>query len=214
MLRDNRDSKAKEAIAMVQLLPRVTVDQHIVQTGRSWEQFQSIQKGFENSPGVRLFYFDGTVEILMPGQAHETFASIIGCLLMLFLSSRGVPFVPTRSMTQEKAGVASAQADESYCIGELKPIPDLAIEVVFTSGGVNKLARYQALGVPEVWFWQDGAFALYHLRPDGYERITRSELAGLAELDLDVLQRCILIGETDAGEAIRQFQHYLTEPRV
>lgn len=81
---------------MVQLLPRVTVDQHIVQTGRSWEQFKSIQKGFENSPGVRLFYFDETIEILMPGQAYETFASIIGCLLMLFLSSRGVPFVPTR----------------------------------------------------------------------------------------------------------------------
>lgn len=117
-------------------------------------------------------------------------------------------------MTQEKAGVASAQADESYCIGELKPIPDLAIEVVFTSGGVNKLARYQALGVPEAWFWQDGTLALYHLRPDGYEPIARSELAGLVELDLDALKRCILIGETDAGEAIRQFQYYLTESRM
>ncbi len=196
---------------MVQLLHRVATDQHIVQTGRSWDQFKSIQKGFENSPGVRLFYYDGTVEILIPGQAHETFASIIGCLLMLFLSSRSVSFVPTRSMTQEKEGVASAQADESYCIGELKPIPDLAIEVVFTSGGVNKLIRYQALGVPEVWFWEDGVLTLYHLRSNGYERIYTSELEGLKDLDLDLLNRCILIGETDAGEAVRYFQQELSK---
>jgi hypothetical protein len=74
---------------------------------------------------------------------------------------------------------------------------------------MNKLARYQTLEVPKVWFWQDGVLTLYHLRPNRYQRVTRSELAGLTDLDLDVLQRCILIGATNAGEAIRQFQQYL-----
>jgi Uma2 family endonuclease len=109
-------------------------------------------------------------------------------------------------MTQEKEGVVSAQADESYCIGSVKSIPDLSVEVVFTSGGSSKLERYKALGVPEVWFWEDGSLKLYHLRDSSYEPIDRSQLPGLNDLDLDLLRRCILMAETDAGEAIRAFR--------
>jgi hypothetical protein len=82
----------------------------------------------------------------------------------------------------------------------------LSIEVVFTSGGTSKLERYKALGVPEVWFWEDGLLKLYYLRDSSYELIDRSELPGLNDLDLDLLRRCILMAETDAGEAIRAFR--------
>ena len=68
-------------------------------------------------------------------------------------------------MTQEKERQVSAQADQSFCLGSIKPILDRSIEVVVTSGGIDKLARYQALGVPEVWFWQDGVLMVYRLRP-------------------------------------------------
>ncbi|MGF1568498.1 MAG: Uma2 family endonuclease [Nodosilinea sp.] len=171
----------------------------------TWEHFKLIQRGIEQNPGVRLFYYDGSIEILMPGREHEVFGHMIGCLVTIFLARRGVFFQPTGSMTQEQDGIASAQADESYCLGAVKSIPDLAIEVVFTSGGRSKLPRYQALGVAEVWFWEDGALTLYHLRSDGYEQIQHSELDDLRELDLALLRRCVLIGETDAGEAIRVF---------
>ncbi len=171
----------------------------------SWEHFGLIKQGCEQNAGARISYYDGTIEILMPGQLHEIFSSLIGCLLMNFLSAQRVTFVPTRSMTQERWGVAAVQADESYCLGSAKSIPDLAIEVVFTSGGVSKLDRYQALGVREVWFWEDGTLQLHHLREQGYEQIYQSELPELQRLDLDLLKRCILIGETDAGEAIRLF---------
>ncbi|MBD2742992.1 Uma2 family endonuclease [Coleofasciculus sp. FACHB-1120] len=182
-----------------------TTDQRIIHQG-TWEQFKFIQKGFEGSPGVRLFYYDGTIEILMPGREHEIFASIIGYLVTTFLAEKGIFFQPTRSMTQEKEGVVSAQADESYCIGSVKSLPDLSIEVVFTSGGTSKLERYKALGVPEVWFWEDGLLKHYHLRDGSYEPIERSQLPGLSELDPDLLRRCILMAETDAGEAIRAFR--------
>jgi Uma2 family endonuclease len=182
----------------------LVIDQLLTIQG-SWEHFLLIKQGFEENPQVKLFYYDRTIEILMPGQLHEIFASLIGCMLMNFLAAQKIAFVPTRSMTQEQSGVASVQADESYCLGSAKPIPDLSIEVVFSSGGVNKLDRYQALGVAEVWFWEDGTLKLYHLRGQEYEQIFQSELAGLKNLDLELLKRCILIGETDAGEGIRVF---------
>lgn len=78
--------------------------------------------------------------------------------------------------------------------------------MVFTSGGSNKLERYKALGVPEVWFWEDGLFALYHLREENYERIDQSELPGLTDLDIELLSRCILIAQTSRIEAVREFR--------
>jgi len=190
---------------MRQLLPKAT-DQRIVHPNRTWEQFKLIQKGFEGSPGVRLFYYNGTIEILMPGRDHEVFKSIIGMLLEIFFVEKGIEFEPTGSMTQEQEGVVSAQADESYCIGVSKAIPDLSIEVIFTSGGPNKLERYKGLGVCEVWFWEDGVFRLYRLRGDSYDAISRSEILELAQLDIELLTRCVLLGETSRLEAAREFR--------
>lgn len=167
-----------------------------------WEEFRLIQQGCAKNPSARLFYFDGMIEILMPGQPHETFSHVIGWMLTYFLLSKKVNFTPTGSVTQEQQGNASAEADESYCIGELKPVPDLSIEVIFTSGSIQKLEIYKTLGVSEVWFWEDGTLDLYHLRDSGYERLQASELPGLEDLDLAMFKRCILIAETNAPKAM------------
>lgn len=194
---------------MVQALPDKKTDQRIIYHGRTWEQFKLIQKGFENASGVRLFYYNDTIEILMPGRQHELFKSIIGMLIEIFFVEKGIEFEPTGSMSQEVEGEVSAQADESYCVGESSPTPDLSIEVVFTSGGSNKLERYKALCVPEVWFWEDGLFSLYRLQGNTYKRIYHSEIPELVELDFDLLTRCVLIAQTSRLEAAKEFRKAL-----
>lgn len=191
------------------LRPSPATDQRIVYSGISWQQFKLIQAGFAESPGIRLAYFDHTIEILMPGREHEVFSRLIGFLIGLYCLEKNIEFEPTGSITQEREGEASAQADESYCFGTSRPTPDLVIEVVFTSGGPNKLQRYQALGVPEVWFWQDGLFSLYHLRDTCYSPISRSEIPELRELDIDLLTRCVLLGQTSRLEAANEFRKAL-----
>ncbi|WP_373545793.1 hypothetical protein [Chamaesiphon sp.] len=62
-------------------------------------------------------------------------------------------------MTQKRDGFASVEADESYEIPGFK----LSIEVNFTSGDLSNLDCYQALGVSEVWFWEDGILEVYSL---------------------------------------------------
>ncbi len=185
--------------------PSVPVEQRLVLTG-DWANFQLIQQGFGQSRGAKLAYFAGTIEIVMPGFQHEQFGEIIAYLVTTFLLTRGIVFYPSGAVTQEKTGVVSAQADKSYCFGAAKPIPDWSIEVVVSSGGVEKLARYRALGVPEVWFWQDGVLQLWRLRSLGYESIGVSELEGLADLDIDLLQRCILQAETNFAGAVEHWR--------
>ena len=193
---------------MIQALekPRASEDRVTVYHDRTWEQFKHIEKGLEGSPGVRLSFYEGVVEIFMPGQPHEIFKKIIASLLEAFFFEWNIRIVPTGSVTQEQEGIASAQADESYCFGEVKDIPDLSIEVIFTSGSTTKLKRYRALGVPEVWFWQDGLLTLHRLGEAGYTRIYKSQIPELANLDIELLSRCVLIGETDWLEAVRTFR--------
>jgi len=46
-------------------------DQVFIQSDRTWAQFKHIQKGLEGSPGVRLAFYNGVVEIFMSGQAAD-----------------------------------------------------------------------------------------------------------------------------------------------
>ncbi|MCU0569310.1 MAG: Uma2 family endonuclease [Oculatellaceae cyanobacterium Prado106] len=190
---------------MTQALSREIQDQRVLLNG-TWQQFKLIQQAAVDSPGVKLSFFAETIEILTPGFPHEHFSEIIGYLVTTYLLIQGIQFYPSGSMTQEQEGKVSTQADKSYCLSEPKPIPDLSIEVVYTSGGIGKLPKYQALAVPEVWFWEDGTLRLYHLRESGYEEIQQSELPGLTPLNLTLLKRCILLGETNLAEAVQIFQ--------
>ena len=81
--------------------------------------------------------------------------------------------------------------DKSYCIGTDKDLPDLAIEVIYTSGGVDTLEIYRRLSVREVWFWQNRKFKVYCLENDGYRQQSASKL--LPDLDLTLLAQYIVI---------------------
>ena len=198
---------------MVQLQPErlklPSPDQRIIHSGITWQQFKLIQSGFGDTRNVRLFYYNNTVEILMPGRDHEFFKTIIGFLLELFCLETGIEFEPLGSTTQEREGEASAEPDESYCFGASKPTPDLVIEVIFTSGGLKKLRHYRALNVPEVWFWEDGAFSLYRLRESEYEQISNSEIPELGTIDIELLTRCVLMAQTSRLEAANAFRNAL-----
>jgi Uma2 family endonuclease len=193
--------------------PRVVgePDQRISVHHKTWQDFQMIQRFFADASGVKLSYYQGTIEIIMPGRDHEFFSRVICLLLSEFCLEKQIEFEPTGSMTQKKEGEVSAEPDESYCFGTSKPSPDLLIEIVFTSGGLQKLELYKALEIPEVWFWEDGVFKLYHLRSHGYEAISQSEIPELANLDIALLTRCVLTAQTSRLQAVNEFRQALRD---
>ncbi|MCY7367542.1 MAG: Uma2 family endonuclease [Chamaesiphon sp.] len=177
-------------------------DVRTIQRGKTWAQFEYLQKGFEHTRGIKFFYYNGTIEILMPGVVHELFKKIIAILIEVFLLDRSIEFEPTGSMTQKRDGIAAAEADESYEIQGSK----LCVEINFTSGDESKLNCYQELEIDEVWFWEDGVLAVYHLQSEGYQRVSSSQIPALALIDLGIMAQCILIGETSRIEAVKIFR--------
>lgn len=176
--------------------------------GLTWREFKAVEQLLDR-PGYRLSFLDGIMEIRrMPGEPHETVKKRIAALLELFLLMAGFDFTPTGSMTLESETVGvKREADESYKLAPGSRLPDLAIEVVFSSGGINKLKAYKRLKIPEVWFWEDGVLEFYHLRGEGdalhYEKISNSE--EVTGIDRDLLLRCInMVNHVDAIKTFQQ----------
>jgi Uma2 family endonuclease len=171
--------------------------------GFSWQQFKAVEPLLD-VPGVRLSFLDGVLEIRqMPGKKHELVKKRIGILVEAYLEIAGIPHTPTGSMTLEsESGLVRREADESYEIGVDRDRPDLAIEVVVSSGGINKLEAYRRLKIPEVWFWEKEQLSFYTLRGDGYEIIQKSEV--LSDLDSQLLTKAL--SEPDHLKAVREFR--------
>jgi Uma2 family endonuclease len=178
----------------------------------TWAQYEALLAELGDSLAYRVNYLDGVLEIVAPSRRHETGKSRIGTLLEMYFLETDTEYFPTGSTTFRNAEKqVGAEPDESYCIGTDKDIPDLVIEVVVTSGGINRLERFRRLGVREVWFWQNNQFSIYHWREDathfknnfGYEAITHSEL--LPDLDMNLLTQCVLNpNPLAAAKAFRQ----------
>ena len=168
----------------------------------TWEQFEAIESLMAGTPGLRITYLDGWIEFMTVGEEHETFKKALAILLEAYFFELGIEFFPVGSATRrDRARDVSFEPDESYYIGSRKEHPDLAVEVTITSGSTNKLAKYLRLRIAEVWFWENNRLAVYRLREDDYEQVSRSEF--LPELDLALLVRCVLM--PSRIEARREF---------
>ncbi len=168
----------------------------------SWESFELIEQSFEGIVGVKFAYLDGTLEIMTISPEHEDIKSTIRALVEAYMRILGIRFYMRGSPSLGSRDLgARSEPDESYNLQTKKKFPDLVIEVVITSGGVDKLVGYQRMGVTEVWFWEDGLLTLHHLRTNGYEKVNKSEL--LPDLPLDIFTRYITY--YDQYDAVNEF---------
>ncbi len=168
----------------------------------TWEQFEAIEQSFADVPGVKFVYLDGVLEIMTVSPEHEDVKSTLALLVEAYMRAKQLRFYKRGGPTLGDRSLGfRGEPDESYNLGNKKPQPDLILEVVITSGGVDKLVGDQRLGVPEVWFWEDGGLAVHHLRAGGYERLNYTAL--LPELPLDLL--CRYVTYHDQYDAVTAF---------
>lgn len=159
----------------------------IVLSNVTWDTLEKLDADLEGT-GARLTYLDGFLEIMAPlSDAHEEPKNTLGQLLEMYMRLKGLRFYGRGSTTigMKELG-ARKEPDESYCLGDRRKIPDLALEITVTSGGVDVLEIYRRIGVREVWFWEDGVISVYCLRSTAYELVQQSEL--LPGLDLRSLE--------------------------
>jgi Uma2 family endonuclease len=177
-------------------------EQRLVLPGVSWQQYEALLATLGDYPGLRLIYLEGTLEIFMPSAEHEMLKKMIARLLERYAEEIDLPLHGYGSTTfRQEAKAKGLEPDECYCVGELKAIPDFAIEVNLTSGGIDKLAIYQGLGVSEVLIWQNDTITLYDLR--GGTMRSESVSQFFPQLDWQLLAQ--YIRPQDQPQAIKDF---------
>jgi len=155
--------------------------------GVTWADYERLLEIRGEHSAPRITYLDGTLEIMSPSAPHDSIKSTIGCLVDVWCLEHDVEFTKYGSWTvKNRRAKRGAEPDECYVFGVVAAPkrPDLVIEVIWTSGGLDKLEVYRKLGVPEVWFWDIGRIEVYRLRAERYVSTTRSVVLRGIELDL------------------------------
>jgi Uma2 family endonuclease len=181
-------------------------DQRLLMPGISWQRYGCWLDHVGDESGLRLLYLDGVLEIFMPSPEHELIKKAIARLLERYAEEVEIALHAYGSTTfRQSSKAAGLEPDECYCIGTLKPQPDLAVEVNLTSGGLDKLAIYRAIGVPEVLIWQDQQLTLYNLRGDEIQIADRSEFFPA----LEIAQLAQFIQPQNQPTAIKAFVNWV-----
>lgn len=185
-------------------------EQRFLLHGVDWRTY-CVLRELLDSPGLRMTYLEGELELMSPSLRHEAIKKMIARLIEAFALERDVPLYGYGSTTfKREAKEVGLEPDECYVVGhELRERPDIAVEVALTSGGLPKLAAYERLEVPEVWFWLEEGFRLYRLAGSGYEPATSSVL--VPGLDFELLAR--LVPRSDQPAAVREYREALSRSR-
>jgi Uma2 family endonuclease len=188
-------------------------DKIVVLRGLSWSDYQRMLEVRGDARSPRFAYLEGQLEIMTPSQSHVSLTSRISHLLAAWCLEKGVDFSAFGSWTlEDKATERGVEPDECYVFGSEPNArrPHLAIEVVWTSGGIRKLDIYQKLGVREVWFWRKGRMLVHVLSGEQYlEAATSSVLPGI-----DLAELCGYLDRPTTSQASREYRAALNQTAV
>ena len=176
----------------------------------TWTDYERLIEIRGDHSAPRISYLEGEVEIMSPSKDHEQIKSYIGRLLEAWCSHRGIEFSPFGSWTlKDQKTERAAEADECYVFGaKPRDTPQLAIEVEWTRGGINKLQIYHKLGVDEVWYWRKGVIEVFVLVQGAFARMQRSRL--FPDLDLELLAS--MLDRETLSQALRDFKLAIETP--
>lgn len=194
---------------MPTLAPPEPPEQRFVLHGVTWEQYVALREALDDRPGLRMTYLEGVLEFMSPSPLHEYAKTLIARLLEAYADERRIRLLGYGSTTYRKeAKQRGLEPDECYYVGTKKEVPDIALEVVATSGGIDKLAVYAGLGIPEVWFWVNAGFQIYFLGEGSYKPRARS--AFLPDLDLRRLAEIVATTpEEEQADAVWRYRDEL-----
>jgi Uma2 family endonuclease len=184
-------------------------EQRLTLEGVTWQQYDALVTLFMNQfPALRMTYLEGILELRTPSPEHERLKKIIARLIEAFAEELDLDLNGYGSATfRKEAAARGLEPDECYCLGELHEVPDMALEIVLTSGGIDQLKVYQGLGVQEVWFWENQQLHIFCLVDvaTGYKMTSTSQL--LPQLDPQLLAS--FVDHSNQTQAVKAYRRAL-----
>ncbi len=213
---------------MAQMLagPHLKPGSHLLLDGIAWSVYSQFLRMFAESPGVRMTYDRGELEIMSPLLQHDFESRFLGDLVETLTQERNLTLMKGGSATlRRKLEKRGLEPDECFWIanahrmaGKLRldlrtdPPPDLAIEVEVTRSLLDRMSIYAKLRVPEVWHLRKYVLTYHVLTPKGKYRKTKSSptFPGIAPgLLTGFLKRVLTAGDQNA--LLREFRERIRQ---
>lgn len=154
----------------------------------SWQEFELILQDLGDHRAARIAYDNGNLEIMTPLSEHEDDKEIIGDLIKALLEELDVEFRSLGSTTyKNQAMLKGIEPDQCFYIQNepairgkkrldltIDPPSDLALEIDITSRTHPSI--YQALGVLELWRFEQGKLQINVLQQGKYVEVENSAI--------------------------------------
>jgi Uma2 family endonuclease len=159
---------------------RVPPGQRVLLEDVNWQEFEAILVELGENRGTRLAYSEGTLEIVAPLPEHEVSKEIIGDMVKILLEELEIDRECFGSSTFKREDMKHGiEPDNCFYIQNhqqmrgksridltVDPPPDLAIAVDIISK--TQLSAYEALGVSELWRYENGRLKVSVLQAGKY----------------------------------------------
>jgi Uma2 family endonuclease len=201
-------------------LKRITVPpgQRVLLSGVSWQEFEAILEDLGDRRASRVAFDNGTLEIMTPLPEHETNKELVSDLVKALLEELDIEFLTLGSTTFKNEDMDKGiEPDNCFYIQNesavrgknrldltVDPPPDLALEIDVTSRTHPSI--YEALGVPELWRFENGKLQINVLKEGKY--IKDEDSQNFPNLPLigvipEYLSQCRTIGRNKTMRAFR-----------
>jgi len=201
-------------------LKRITVPpgQRVLLSGVSWQEFDAILEDLGDRRASRVAYDNGTLEIMTPLPEHETNKELVSDLVKALLEELDIEFLTLGSTTFKNEEMDKGiEPDNCFYIQNeaavrgknrldltVDPPPDLALEIDVTSRTHPSI--YEALGVLELWRFDNGKLQINVLEEGKYIKCEHSQNFPhfpLIEMIPQYLSQCRTIGRNKTMRAFR-----------
>jgi len=168
--------------------PKIVAEERFVLHDVSWETYEQILKNYEDRSVPRFTYDQGELEIMSPSLPHEEASEILSLLVNIICEERQLDVRGLGHVTHKRADLLKGvEPDGCFFIQNVEaivgasdldlmllPPADLVIEVDISSPSVAKVPIYAAIGVPEIWHFENDDVRFLRLCEDQYISITES----------------------------------------
>lgn len=206
-------------LRQIRVLPGQRVDLEDI----CWSEFEAILAELGESRSTRIAYNNNTLTIVAPLFRHEKSKVALGDLVKALLDEQNIDYDSSASTTLKRQDLdKGVEPDDSFYIQNYErvlnkdridltvdPPPDLAIEVDLTSK--TQASLYEALGVPELWRYDQDCLRIDVLQSGQYVQVEESPTFPgwpIVELANKYVASAREVGQ---GRAVRELRQQIRE---
>ncbi len=211
-----------EAVNYYEIVAKLPADTVVTFYNVTWDDYEELLEQVGEASGLRISYNDGTLKVMSLSVTHELYVRFIERLMALIDDRLGIRIISIGSATMRKRKKAKGnEADGGFYIQSADLIgrpfdldfavdlpPDVIVEVDVHHRSKDNDPIYAALGVPEIWRYDERKLTILYLRHDEYVQSENS--LALPMVTAAILTECLTrLHQEDDRAALRYFKEWL-----